>query len=130
MRAMALPPQAKERIVGGLWSAAWMWPLISPVIALAQGKVRYEAWAAIGLIAFVGFYVVVVTNGFDVNRHRGRTRPTPGDVALLGAVAAIGLTLFVAYADSPDGWAPIILYASVAGAATFGPKLAGVWTLA
>src|SRR5215475_6811569 len=116
MSGMPLSPKTKERIVGGLWSAAWMWPLISPAIALAQGKVRYEVWATAGFVAFVGLYVVVVTNGFDVGRHRGRTRPSRGDLAMLGAVAAIGLTLFVAYAGTPDGWEPIILYASVAGA--------------
>ncbi|HEY9483793.1 MAG TPA: ATP-binding protein [Micromonosporaceae bacterium] len=63
---MAVSPKAKERIIGGLWAAAWMWPLISPVIALAQGKISNPLWPALGLATFVGLYIVVVTNGFDV----------------------------------------------------------------
>lgn len=126
---MAVSPKVKERIIGGLWAAAWMWPLISPVIALAQGKVSNPLWPALGLATFVGLYIVVVTNGFDVSRHRGRTLPSGLDLALLGALTAVGLTLFIVYADTPDDWPTVMLYVSVAGATTFTPKLAGAWTL-
>ena len=126
---MKVRPQVKERIIGSVWAAAWMWPLISPAIAIAEGRTPHAVWAGIGLAAFVGTYIVVVTNGFDVDRRRGRVLPTGRDLLLLGIMTAIGITLFATYADAPDDWPGLLLYIGVAGAATFRPAIAGAWTV-
>lgn len=115
----------KDRMFGGLWALAWMWPLIGPAGAVLTGRVHHPVGAGLGLLGFVGIYLVVVTNAFD----SVRPRVTPVDVTLLCALAGIGITLVAAYGDRPTGWLNLMLYVSVAGAALLRTVAAAMWSL-
>jgi two-component system, NarL family, sensor histidine kinase DesK len=126
---MAILRVVKERAVGVIWAGAWMWPLIAPVIACVRGQVPHAAWAGVGLVGFIVLYLIVVTNAFDDDR-RQRLGPLPRlDVVLLLVLAALGITLFMAYRDEPSGWWNLMLYVAVVGTALLPPKLAAAWTL-
>jgi two-component system sensor histidine kinase DesK len=127
MGTMAMSPKVKSRIAGTLWSAAWMLPLLGPAVAIGQGQVPHRLLAGAGLAAFVAIYLVVVVNAFEDDR-RLLLGPPPLDVVGLGAMTAIGIALFVAYANNQSGWWDLMLYVSVAGAATLTSRLAVAWT--
>ena len=115
--------RVKSRIFGGLFSLAWMWPLIGPIADIVQGKVPHPVLGSIGIFVFIGLYLVVVVNGFD-DAHPQVTRV---DLAMLGALVAVGFALAVAYGDTQYAWANMFLYISVSGAAILGPKATPVW---
>lgn len=126
---MAIPRAVKERATGVIWAGAWMWPLIAPVIACLRGQVPHPVWAGVGIVTFMVLYLIVVTHAFDEDRRRRLGGLPRLDVALLFVLAALGLTLFIAYRDDPSGWWNLMLYVAVVGAALLPPKLAGSWTL-
>ncbi len=126
---MAIPRVVKERATGVIWAGAWMWPLIPPLIAALRGQVPHAMWASVGLVTFMVLYLIVVTNAFDEDRRQRRGSLPRLDVVLLLVLAALGITLFIAYRDEPSGWWNIMLYVAVVGAALFPPKLAAAWTL-
>ena len=126
---MSLPRAVKDRIGGIIWAGAWLWPLIAPAVGCIEGNVPYPVLGGVGLLAFVVLYLIIVTNAFDEDRLRRRGRLHAVDLVLVGALAAIGLSLFIGYRDDPYGWWNIMLYVAVVGAATFTPKIAGSWTL-
>jgi two-component system sensor histidine kinase DesK len=128
MGTMAMSPKVKSRIAGTLWSAAWMLPLLGPAVAVAQGQVPHPLLAGAGLAAFVAIYLVVVVNALEDDR-RVYLGPPRLDVVGLVAVAAIGVGLFVAYANNQSGWWDLMLYVSVAGAAALPSRSAVAWTL-
>src|SRR5215475_13331136 len=101
----------KDRIFGGMWAGVWMLPLLQPAVTVTQGRVSHSGWAGTALAAFVVIYLVVVTNGFDVQRPRATTV----DLVMLGVVAANGFTLLVAYGYTRDSWANVAIYIAVAG---------------
>lgn len=116
----------RDRAGGAIWALAWMWPLIGPAVTVAQGQVDPTVAAAAGLIAFVGLYLVVVTNGFD-NKHLETTRT---DLVLLGLLFAVGVALLFGYASGGGGWLNVMLYVAVSGATMLKPKATVAWTLA
>jgi two-component system, NarL family, sensor histidine kinase DesK len=104
---------------GGLaWIAIWMWPLISPAVATARGRVHPTVPAAVGLIAFAVLYMAVMALAWS-DRPPARSRL----LTLLGLVAALGLALAAGYADGPDGWLVVLLFVGVAGAAALRPPV-------
>jgi hypothetical protein len=117
MAAMAIPRVVKERATGVIWAGAWMWPLIPPLIASLRGQVSHAVWAGVGLVTFMVLYLIVVTNAFDEDRRQRRGSLPRLDVVLLLVLAALGITLFIAYRDEPSGWWNIMLYVAVVGAA-------------
>ncbi|HZD99597.1 MAG TPA: histidine kinase [Micromonosporaceae bacterium] len=126
---MAIPRAVKERATGVIWAGAWMWPLIPPLIASLRSQVPHAVWASVGLIAFMVLYLIVVTNAFDEDRRQRRGGLPRLDVALLLVLAALGMTLFIAYRDEPSGWWNIMLYIAVVGVALLPLRLAAAWTL-
>jgi two-component system, NarL family, sensor histidine kinase DesK len=124
-RRVRIPPRVKERLGGGLWAAAWMWPLIGPIGVTLGGEVPHRWLALAGLTAFVVAYLWVITNAFDDRQEKAQ----PIDYALLAVVAGIGIALIDAYGDGPTGWLNLMLYVAVAGAAVLRPAVAGSWVV-
>ena len=129
MGAMAIPRVVKERATGVIWAGAWMWPLIAPAIACLRSEVPHAVWAGVGLVTFMVLYLIVVTNAFDEDRRRRLGTLPRLDVVLLLVLAALGITLFIAYRNEPSGWWNLMLYVAVVGTALLSPKLAAAWTL-
>jgi two-component system sensor histidine kinase DesK len=129
MGAMAIPRVVKERATGVIWAGAWMWPLIAPAIACLRSEVPHAVWAGVGLVTFMVLYLIVVTNAFDEDRRQRRGALPRLDVVLLLVLAALGITLFIAYRAEPSGWWNLMLYVAVVGTALLPPKLAAAWTL-
>jgi two-component system sensor histidine kinase DesK len=126
---MAIPRVVKERATGVIWAGAWMWPLIAPAIACLRSEVPHAVWAGVGLVTFMVLYLIVVTNAFDEDRRQRRGALPRLDVVLLLVLAALGITLFIAYRAEPSGWWNLMLYVAVVGTALLPPKLAAAWTL-
>ena len=126
---MAIPRAVKERATGVIWAGAWMWPLIAPVVACLRSQVPHPVWAGVGIVTFMVLYLIVVTHAFDEDRRRRLGGLPRLDVALLFVLAALGLTLFIAYRNDRSGWWNLMLYVAVVGTALLTPKLAGAWTL-
>lgn len=98
---------------GLLWITFWLWPLLSPVIATARGRVQPVLPAAVGLAAFVALYIVVASLAWsDRPPPKGRLFP------LLAVLAVLGLALSAGYAGGPDGWLIPILFVAAAGTAS------------
>jgi two-component system, NarL family, sensor histidine kinase DesK len=93
-----------------------MWPLAGPAVAVARGGVDPLLPAAIGLVAFVVLYLVVMSLAW-----RERVPSRRRLFALLGVVALLGLALAAGYAGQPDGWLVLLLFVGVAGASALRP---------
>jgi two-component system sensor histidine kinase DesK len=115
----------KDRLLGAIWSALWMWPLLGPAAAAFGGDVRYPWLAVAGLAVFVIAYLWAITNAFDDRHPIAR----PIDFALLGVLAAAGIALLAGYGRAPGGWMTVMLYVGVAGGALLRPAWAAAWVL-
>jgi two-component system, NarL family, sensor histidine kinase DesK len=113
-----------ERIGGGAWALAWMWPMIPAAVAVGQGKVHHAPLAGAGLLAFVVLYLVLVVGAFDDEHQTGRI-----DYLLLAAFTAVSLALVFAYGSTSDSWLNIVLYVSVCGVAVLRRPVAVAWVI-
>ncbi|MDT5036040.1 MAG: two-component system, NarL family, sensor histidine kinase DesK [Micromonosporaceae bacterium] len=112
-RTLRTRAERSARAVGGLaWLIVWMFPLANPIGAVVGGQVSPRWPAAAGLALFVSLYLIVVIAGF------GRIGTWRNRVAGLAVLAAIGVALAATYTGQPGSWLDILLFVSVAAAAT------------
>jgi two-component system, NarL family, sensor histidine kinase DesK len=109
--------EAKAERYGGLvWTGIWLWPLLGPAVAVARGQADPVLPAALGLVAFVVLYMIVMSLAWQ-ERVRSRRRL----FGMLGVLAVLGLALAAGYAGQPDAWLVLLLFVGVAGASALRP---------
>ncbi|WP_431931521.1 sensor histidine kinase [Micromonospora sp. RP3T] len=116
-------PDAARRRRGIALVAAhtlWFWLLVPPAAAIAGGRVRPAAPAAVGLVAFALLYLALVAVPVA-------SLPVPPTVRRLGLAlfALLGAGLAGAYAGGPGGWLILLMYVAAAGAVTVARPVRG-----
>ena len=101
-----IPEQAARKVAGVVWTALWLWPLITPALSVASGQTHPVLPAAAGLAGFVVTYVVVVVTAFS----RDGLPPTRLQLAGLVMTAVLGLATAVGYGRMNSGWHSTLLY--------------------
>jgi two-component system sensor histidine kinase DesK len=95
----------------------WLWPLLGPAVAVASGRAAPVLPAAVGLVAFVVLYLIVMSLAWG-----DQAPPASRLFALLGGLAVVGLALAAGYAGQPDGWLVTLLFVGVAGVSALRPR--------
>jgi two-component system sensor histidine kinase DesK len=124
-RRVRVPEPVARRVVPVVWSAVWLWPLLSPAAAIANGDVHPVVPAVAGLSAFAVLYVAVVIQAFAGPPHR----PSPAHLVQLILLAALGIALTSAYVGSTAGWLAVMLYVGAAGSAALRGPAAFGWAV-
>src|SRR5262249_3732679 len=125
VKGMKRSERIAGRVVPVVWTAVWLWPLMSPVAAIASGHVHPVVPAVAGLAALMVLYVAVVIQAFGGKPHP----PTPAPLGQLALLALLGAGLALGYGGGPSGWLSTLLYVGAAGSAMLrGPGAFG-WAI-
>jgi two-component system sensor histidine kinase DesK len=98
-------------VVGLVWIALWMWPLLEPVSAVAHGQVTRTTLVGVALTVFIVLYLAVAWAAY------GQVGPLWLRLVGLGVVAVVGTVLAAVYTVQPGGWLILMLYVGVCCAA-------------
>ena len=114
------PENRKQRMVKSLWIAIWLVYLNAPVSDLLNGghSTGVEILGWIGLVAFVGWYMVLV-----FRTGRGET-----NAVVLGSLAVLAAQSTVLSLTLGSDWLVLFVYVSIASGAALDLRLAR-WTI-